>query len=182
MQRIRSIFRKSKNDEPRPVARPKQMDVEPPTQAHEKGAIKVEPIDTISIGPARAIVIGPSDHTVTVIKPSKSTHIAPPDRPAWDERGWSQSGEHGHEVYQGWYQVRDRNGQPRQYPGRIEMNGGIAQPFIHEPPSQVKDHPKGVCFNHKGDGWFIVHWHTPATNPSDAMLYVERVLHESLNH
>lgn len=102
-------------------------------------------------------------------------------RGAWDERGWTQREEKGKTIYEGDYLVRIRDGSLRRFAGRVEVSRGIATPFVADPPSEIRRHPHGPCFQLVGGGpWFKCHWHVPARTQDDAITYVERVLSESL--
>jgi hypothetical protein len=53
--------------------------------------------------------------------------------------------------------------------------------YIADPPPEIRRHPHGACFQLYRDPWFQLHWSRPARNPDDAILYMERVLDESIN-
>ena len=52
--------------------------------------------------------------------------------------------------------------------------------YVHDPPTGLKAHPKGPCFQllEPGGLWFKVHWHRPPKNGEVARAYVEQILAE----
>lgn len=142
--------------------------------------ITVRPIQwqTIVIKPASAVVIQPNAVEVITVQPSRTATVTPPERGAWDERGWIKHSTGGREIYEGYYAVGTRR-----FRGRIEVRGKRGRnvtAYIDNPPREIKSHPHGACFQLVRDGWFILHWARPARNVDDAILYMERVLDESL--
>jgi hypothetical protein len=135
------------------------------------------------IGPSAATIISPSSAAVERIEPSEVEQVVPPPRPAWDDRGWSLRRENGQQVYEGFFQVKQRQrGQPLRYAGRIIQERGQAAAYIADPPPEIKKHPKGPCFMLVQAPWFRVNWYHAAGNVDDAILYVEKVLDEAVNH
>ncbi|MEP6708366.1 MAG: hypothetical protein ABJC05_12645 [Pyrinomonadaceae bacterium] len=116
------------------------------------------------------------------IPPAGAERIEPPRRGAWDERGWTRRTNNGQEIYEGSYQlVERRTGRPRFFDGRITIHHRQVTAYIADPPAEIKRHPHGPCFQLHHAPWFQLHWRHPAQNPDDAILYMERVLDESLN-
>jgi hypothetical protein len=112
------------------------------------------------------------------IEPTIATIVEAPGRGAWDEKGWTRQ----RNTYEGRYEVYERkSGRIRRFNGRIVQLGEVAQTFIADPPPEIKRHPKGPCFQLYDGVMFKVEWHQPARNVDEAILYVERVLDESLN-
>ncbi|MGC8873545.1 MAG: hypothetical protein ACP5SI_03735 [Chloroflexia bacterium] len=108
--------------------------------------------------------------------------VAPPPRPFWDERGWQRWRENGCTLYAGEYRARERQSrQMRRFPGYIRVRGCEVDTYIASPPSTVRYHPKGPCFQYVAGPWFRVHWHRPPRNADEAILYVEQVLDEAIN-
>jgi hypothetical protein len=151
---------------------------------------------TVAIGPGPPpIVVAPSESdgvdangTSTtngrcrlIVTPELPLEITPPRRAAWDEQGWLRKGSDSRIVYEGTYRVRRRSGTVATFRGRITVQNGAVTPYIADPPPQIKRHPKGPCFQLTQPPWFRIHWHRPATNVDDALLYVERVLDEVIN-
>jgi hypothetical protein len=149
----------------------------------------------VVVRPGRPLpVIGPSEpppgrtgfrsaigSVLTVIGPRPAIAIIPPPRAAWDERGWLERVNNRGRVYVGRYMVRSRSGQLLTFAGRITLRDGNVTPYIADPPPEIRRHRKGPCFQLTKAPWFRVHWHVPADNVDDALLYVERVLYEVLN-
>lgn len=130
------------------------------------------------IRPSSVVAILPGPTDVIMIQPSRTVTVTLPERGAWDERGWIKHSNGGREIYEGYYAVGTRR-----YHGRIEVRGRRGRnvsAYIYNPPPEIKHHPHGACFQLIGDGWFILHWARPARNIDDAILYMERVLDESL--
>jgi len=149
--------------------------------------LTVRPSTPIVVGPAPVVLVGPTDTELstvqgsTIIGPDAPTIVDPPARAAWDEQGWLESQQNNRRIYEGAYRVRRRSGAIASYAGRIVLENGQITPYIADPPAQIKRHPKGACFQLTNPPWFRVHWHRPATNVDDALLYVERVLSEALH-
>lgn len=159
------------------------------------------------IGPSQAIIVGPSGAKYTAagpgavvpkaggrsamvigpaakitIAPSIAEIVQPPARGAWDENGWACQSSGRERIYQGYYRANDRHQhQTRKFHGRIIVSGHEVIPFIADPPNQIKRHPKGPCFSFETSPWFRVHWHHPARNVDDAILYIEKILEEAIN-
>lgn len=139
----------------------------------------------IIVKPSNVVVIAPEKRETITVAPSVAVTVKPPDRGAWGERGWTRINEGGTEIYEGFYQViHRRRGQLLRFRGRIQISGWSGQKisvYILNPPPEVKSHRHGPCFQLLRDGWFNLHWSRPAKNVDDAILYLEKVLDESLN-
>lgn len=140
--------------------------------------ITVRPSRTVVVKPAESVVIHPGSREVISVQPTRAISVAPPERGAWDERGWTRNQSGKGEIYEGYYRVRDRK-----YRGRIETGSGKRKvsAYIYNPPREVKRHRHGACFQLVKDDWFHLHWSRPARTVDDAILYMERVLDESLH-
>lgn len=150
------------------VIKPSQLIVIKPSITKQPIRIKV----------SKSVAIKPSGINTVKITPSKTAYVKPPQRGAWDERGWTKQMVGKNETYSGFYQVGNRK-----YQGRIEIGRwakGIRM-YIHNPPPQIKKHKHGACFQLVKDGWFVLHWSKAARNVDDAILYMEKVLDESLS-
>ncbi len=144
----------------------------------------VGPAEPIIVRPSATepVVIGPSRDEPVVIGPAKSVTVEPPQRAAWDDRGWMKRRENGQEIYEGVYRVPDRrSGQGRQFRGAVIVQGGEVLPYIADPPPELRRHPKHPCFQLSQPPWFKLHWQRAAGNVDDAILYIERVLDEAIN-
>lgn len=152
--------------------------------------VTVRPATVIQIGPSLRepsvvvrprlpVTVLPSTVPTSVVRPTIAVCVDPPKRGAWAERGWTVHSEGRSSIYEGDYQIGRRR-----FPGRIQVEGisGRITAFIHNPPKEIKRHRKGPCFQQYGigTGWFVLHWRKPARNVDDAILYMERVLDESL--
>ncbi len=132
--------------------------------------------------PGDASVIGPAEDAETVIGPSAMSTVAPPERGAWDERGWSRELKQGEEVYKGFFQVANRRTRTTQtFPGVIFVRRRKIVTCIADPPPEIKRHPKGPCFTPIQKPWFRLNWFRPAKNVDDAILYMEKILDECIN-
>ncbi len=142
--------------------------------------ITIRPGTVLRVGPANSVLIRPAAISAIRVAPSRPTTVRPPNRGAWDERGWSRSADHRREVYEGTYQVGTRR-----FRGRVEQDvrGRQIVAYIHNPPAEIKRHRHGACFqqNGIGTGWFRLHWRRSPRNVDEAILYMEQVLDESLN-
>ncbi len=142
--------------------------------------ITIRPVQrqAIVVKPASVFVIKPQTVDLIKVEPSKTVTVTPPERGAWDERGWTRTINGGREIYEGYYTVATRR-----FRGRIEVRGNRGRNvtvYIYNPPREIKNHPHGACFQLVGDDWFMLHWARPARNVDDAILYMERVLDEAL--
>ena len=165
------------NEKPVTVISPSQpIVVTPPSRE----VITVRPIqrEAVVIKPASVVLIEPKAVEVMTIQPSRAVTVQPPERGAWDERGWTRIVNGNREIYEGYYMVGRRR-----FRGRIETRtrGRNVRAYIYNPPPEIKRHPHGACFQFVNDDWFYLHWARPARNVDDAILYMERVLDESIN-
>lgn len=137
------------------------------------------------VGPTIATVGGHYDHQNStadplVIGPSDPIIVEPPQRPAWDERGWKRRMLNGTTAYDGKYRVGKSDGRQLSFPGHIRVTDRVPVAYIADPPPDIKRHAKGPCFQLAQPPWFRVHWHRPPRNVDDALLYVERILDEAV--
>ena len=135
----------------------------------------------VVIGPAERVVIGPGSATsdrILIAPRRMATIITPPPRAVWDEQGWVVREQDGKQIYEGNYRVRSSAGRLFTFPGRIVVRRNNVAAYVADPPSDIKHHPKGPCFQLTKSPWFKVHWHRAATNVDDALLYVQRILAE----
>jgi len=153
---------------------------------------RAEPVPALVIGPSEPIlvrpsatgtfVIGPSHEPPVLVAPPQALTVEPPQRAAWDDRGWVKKSENGQEIYEGNYQIADqRSGQMRRFRGVIVVNRGEVLPYIADPPAELRRHPKHPCFQLFRAPWFKMHWERAAGNVDDAILYIQRVLDEAIN-
>lgn len=148
----------------------------------------IRPSAVVQIGPSMLIAVRPVE-VVTVritpaigtrIVPTRSETVRPPDRGAWDERGWVRRRDGNKEIYEGHYQVGNRH-----FRGRIEVGRrGRIQAFVHDPPREIRQHRHHACFQQfgSGTGWYVLHWQQSPRNVDEALLYFEQILDESINN
>lgn len=160
--------------------------------ARSYSAITVEPSGPLVIGPAEPVLVrsvlpgpmmvGPTHLEALVIAPERPLTIQPPQRGAWDDRGWVVRVENGQRIYEGMYQVAVRSsGQCRRFRGTVVANNKKIVAYLADPPNELRRHPKHPCFQLTKPPWFRLHWHRPARNVDEAILYIERVLDEAIN-
>jgi hypothetical protein len=132
-----------------------------------------------TVADQKIIVVGPRPH---VIGPTPSTTVAPPARLAWDEKRWEQRGSGDRLELVGQYRVFDRRRQAwRAFHGRLFQQGRTIATYIADPPAEVKQHRHGACLQLVEAPWFLLHWNRPPHTLDDGLLYMERMLDESIN-
>lgn len=142
---------------------------------HASQPLVIGPKESIRVGPKKVVQVGPKHAVHAVI-------VQPPARGLWDERGWTCEHSNGVRYFQGYYQSCRRNDhQHLTWPGRIFVRGNEVTLYIADPPANLSQHPKGVCFHNEEGRWFRLHWHHAARNVDDAILYMERILYELIN-
>jgi hypothetical protein len=91
--------------------------------------------------------------------------------PYWQERGWVRQGE----TYQGSYQTK--------YIalwGQIwEHRGGRRDFLLYAPTEPIRHHGHWVCFQHRGNDWYLVHMGRPPRDVSSGILTIERLITEA---
>jgi hypothetical protein len=128
------------------------------------------------------LIVERSQEPAVIVIPRRPILVGPLPRGVWEDRGWTARVERGRTIYEGFYRVgvgpsRER----RQFQGRILIEARHVSAYIANPPVAIKRHIKGPCFTAVRAPWFLVHWHRPANNVDDALLYIERILDEALN-
>jgi hypothetical protein len=88
-----------------------------------------------------------------------------------EENGWTlQDGTY-------WGRYRTAHGS---WKGSVEQTWrGSLEFFIHNPPKELKEHSHWICFHHRGEGRYWVHFRTEPENLSAGILEVERILAEA---
>ena len=120
---------------------------------------------------------------VRVVGPCPTRTVAPPPRFAWDEKHWRRIIEGRTVQHVGAYRVRHRRQNIwRFFDGRVVEDAGTITAYVADPPIEIKRHAKGPCFQLVRAPWFRVHWHRAPHTVDEALLYVERLLDECLNH
>lgn len=91
--------------------------------------------------------------------------------PYWQEKGWTHQGN----VYNGRYQTRYAA-----FVGRIEeRRGGHLDFFIYNPSDPVRRHSHWVCFQHRGNDWYLVHMGKQPRDVSSGIITIERLITEA---
>jgi len=150
--------------------------------------VKVQPAALITVVPSEAVIVIPSRVAVVTVRPTAAVIIEPhpaetvrpPDRGAWDERGWTRRHDGDKQIFEGFYQVGGQR-----FRGRIEIGRrGRVQAFINNPPREIRRHRHHACFQQygAGTGWYILHWQRSPRNVDEALLYFEQILDESINN
>lgn len=147
----------------------------------------IRPREVIEIRPRAFTVVTPSaSETITVrpaavptVLPVRAETITPPNRGAWEERGWTRRRDRDNDVYEGYYVVGSR-----QFRGRIEVGRRRRiNAYILNPPREIRRHRHHACFQQYGigTGWYILHWQRSPQNVDEAILYFDQILDESIN-
>jgi hypothetical protein len=125
-----------------------------------------------TIGPIAPVTIGPSSQVT----------VAPPPRQAWDEYRWRKVVEGDRTFYIGRFSVYDQRRRGlREWNGRIVTRGREIALYIEDPPPEIKRHPHAACLQLLEGDWFHLHFATPPKKVDHALLYMQRMLDESLN-
>lgn len=128
------------------------------------------------------IQIAPERRFAITIEHTPATVVETPNRPYWDEKGWTCVTENGRRQYLGVYRVLDRNRRVElTFPGRVIEERDRVHAYISKPPAQCRQHAKWPCFSHQGEGIYRLEWYRAASNPDEAILYFERILDEAVN-
>lgn len=141
------------------------------------------------VSPRTPIVVGPRRAADTIrVRPNHSStailRVARKNRAVWEEQGWVRQERAGTVTYTGEFRVRDKRGQWRTWPGVLRQKRGVVDVAIAGRAMDVlKGHPKGPCFGKldKEGRWWGMHWSVPGSAPTDALTYVEKLLHEAVN-
>ena len=148
----------------------------------------IRPSTLVQVRPRTLLEIRPSQITSVTIRPAMATAIMPimaetvrpPERGAWDERGWTRRRDGNNDIFEGQYQIGHRR-----FRGRIEVGRrNQIKAYIHEPPREIRRHRHHACFqqHRMGTGWYILHWQRSPRNVDEALLYFEQILDESINN
>lgn len=124
-------------------------------------------------------VIGPRPH---VIGPRPGATVVPPARLAWDEKCWTRQSSGDRVELTGQYRVFDRRQRTwRAFDGRLVQRGRSVITYIADPPVETRSHRHGACLQLVEFPWFLLHWSRPPQSLDDGLLYMERLLDESIN-
>lgn len=118
-----------------------------------------------------------------VIGPASAVTIEAPARQAWDEKRWRRIVEGDDVRVVGAYRVFDRRqGIWREFDGEVRQQGRRITTYIANPPIELKTHRHGSCLMLVEPPWFLLHWERRPSTIDDALLYMERLLDEAINH
>ena len=91
--------------------------------------------------------------------------------PYWQERGWQRNGR----VLTGSYQTRYGS-----FQGSIEeRSAGHIDFFLYSPSREIRGHSHWVCFQHRGNDWYLVHMGRAPKDVSSGILTIERLITEA---
>ena len=91
--------------------------------------------------------------------------------PYWQERGWTFHDN----IYRGAYQTRFAA-----FQGYIEVGwSGRMSFFLYQPSPEIRGHSHWVCFQDRGDGWYLVHMARQPKDASSGIMTVERLITEA---
>jgi hypothetical protein len=91
--------------------------------------------------------------------------------PYWHERGWRLNGN----IYEGNYQTPYVA-----LPGWIEQErSGRANFYLHNPPDEIRNHSHWTCFQHRGNGWYLIHMGREPKDVSSGIITIERLITEA---
>ncbi len=147
-------------------------------------------VGPIIVGASQVVVIRSSE--VVTVEPTRSIKVeadpavvvVPPPRGAWDEKGWQKTSDGRRDVYEGHYAASDKRGALSRFRGRVTVDvlqGRVSlEIWVADPPAEIRRHPKGACFQLVKTPWFRLNWVKPAEDVDNGILYMERLLSESL--
>ena len=152
----------------------------PPITIRPRAIVHVTPRTVIEVSPVPVTAVTITPVRATPIIPIRPETVRPPDRGAWDERGWTRRREGNDEIYEGHYQVGDRRFRGKVKVGRRHR----IEAFIYDPPREIRRHRHHACFQQIGigTGWYVLHWQRSPRNVDEALLYFEQILDESINN
>jgi hypothetical protein len=91
--------------------------------------------------------------------------------PYWQERGWTRQGR----TYNGTYQTPYAS-----FWGQIdEHRGGHIDFLLYNPSPEIRSHSHWVCFQHRGNDWYLVHMGRKPKDVSSGIITIERLITEA---
>jgi hypothetical protein len=91
--------------------------------------------------------------------------------PYWQERGWTRNGN----TYTGTYQTRYGA-----FWGEIgEHSASDIEFFLYMPSDEIRRHSHWVCFQHRGNDWYLVHMGKCPKDVGSGLLTIERLITEA---
>ena len=123
-----------------------------------------------------------NNNDITFFKPVKrkyTTRSGDTFMPLWQKAGWMVN-VHDSNLYIGTYRFFDKRRQKEfRWEGAIQNSPHEMKVFIKDPPAKLQNHQHWQCFNHKGDGWYLVHFLYDLNGLDDAILNVQRLIAEA---
>jgi len=99
--------------------------------------------------------------------------------PLWQKAGWMVN-VHDSNLYIGTFRFFDKRRQEDLgWEGAIQAGPYEMKVFIKHPPVALQNHKHWQCFNHQGDGWYLVHFLYDLNGLDDAILNVQRLIAEA---
>lgn len=90
--------------------------------------------------------------------------------PYWQEQGWFRNnGE-----LRGYYETPYGR-----WRGKIEKVYSGFDYYVHDPPYCLEDHSHWVCFQSRGDGWYLLHFSKEPRSISAGIIEMERIITEA---
>ena len=91
--------------------------------------------------------------------------------PYWEERGWTRKGNTYNGSYQSPYAA---------FWGQIEQHrSGHIDFLLYQPSDEIRRHSHWVCFQHRGNDWYLVHMAKEPKDVSSGLLTIERLITEA---
>jgi hypothetical protein len=91
--------------------------------------------------------------------------------PYWQEQGWTRRGNTYNGSYQSPYAA---------FWGEIaEHRGGHIDFLLYNPSAEIRRHSHWVCFQHRGNDWYMVHMAKQPRDVSSGIITIERLITES---
>ncbi len=91
--------------------------------------------------------------------------------PYWQERGWIRQGN----AYNGGYHTPYAA-----FSGQItEHRGGHIEFLLYNPSDEIRRHSHWVCFQHRGNDWYLVHMARRPKDVSSGIMTIERLITEA---
>lgn len=129
---------------------------------------------------AAPVTVAPAHPTVIRARPQ--VVVEAPARFAWDEKRWHKRPTPDGLELSGVFRAFDRLRQQRRaFSGRLVQRGPRVTLYIADPPPEIRAHPHGACLQLVEAPWFLLHWQRAPETLDHAILYMERMLDETLN-
>jgi hypothetical protein len=91
--------------------------------------------------------------------------------PYWQEKGWTRQGN----TYTGSYQSPYAA-----FCGQIEEHrGGHIDFLVFRPSDEIRGHSHWICFQDRGNDWYLVHMYQEPKDVGSGILTIERLLTEA---